>query len=88
MAIIINVDGSEEDLPKPTLETMQKAVGGYIELVRVHSVNGVRNMYVNEDGTMLQLRYNHKASTIAGMVLIGNAVLLDFDETRKEESDV
>lgn len=66
---LIKPDGTEETIRpekggKFSLEELQKAVGGYIELV--HFAPGHRlghySAYANEDGLGLGLLYNRKAS--------------------------
>jgi hypothetical protein len=54
--ILISVDGTRElyavhDRPGPvSLDKLQKAVGGYIERVKVRYEGRLRDAYVNEDG--------------------------------------
>jgi len=43
----------------PSLKEMQDVVGGYIELVRLDNGD---YLVVNEEGILLNLRYNHLAS--------------------------
>ena len=59
---------------KPTLEEMQKMVGGYIEEVHVgdHNVQ----YWVNEEGILLELPLNPKASMMLGQPICGNLVVL------------
>ena len=61
---------------KPTLETLQSDVGGYIELVELD--NGDQ-LIVNEEGLLLSLPFNQNASALAGRRIVGNAVLLKGD---------
>lgn len=57
-----------------TLPELQKLVGGYIETV----TTGVRDwlLVVNEDGLRLELPLNNLASALAGVRIVGNAVLV------------
>jgi hypothetical protein len=60
---------------KPTLEQAQAIVGGYVELVR--PINGTpMQILCNEDGQMLRLPLNMKATLWAGRPIVGNAILL------------
>lgn len=72
---VIHTDGTETALAvagrRPSLEELQAAVGGYIELVRVKG----GELWVNEDGLSLQLPPNPAASLIAGVYIVGPAVL-------------
>jgi len=83
-AIVIEPDGRIHDLEraaeKPTLEELHKAVGGYIEVVRI----GVRDtlMVVNEEGRLIGLKLNRLASLLYGFErhgepIVGPAVLID-----------
>lgn len=76
MPQVLRVDGSLEDLPKkPTLEQLQKAVGGYIEKVRLPH-QGQRYMYVNEEGLIHRLPLNPSASNLAQRPLVGDVVVM------------
>lgn len=57
-----------------TLEALQKAVGGYIETVRLRVDNAV--MIVNEEGLLLGLPYNVTASGFAGQPIVGTAIIV------------
>ena len=57
-----------------TLEALQKAVGGYIETVRLRVDNAV--MIVNEEGLLLGLPYNTIASGFAGQSIVGTAIIV------------
>lgn len=75
-AIVIRANGTEAEVkPKGktlTLEEMQAAVGGYIERVTIRG----GEVYVDEDGIAKGLPLNLKASQMAGMDLLGNALVL------------
>lgn len=58
---------------EPTLEEMQKFVGGLIELVPLLSGD---QLIVNEEGLIHQLPYNESASLLAGQVIVGDAMVL------------
>ncbi len=60
---------------KLTLAELQALVGGYIEMVRIPGDAGRRVFFVDEEGMLKKLRPNVRASQIAGLLLVGNAVL-------------
>jgi hypothetical protein len=80
---ILKTDGSTEKREgKPTLETLQKIVGGYIEIVRLSQK---LSMVINEDGIRLGLPTNkeatrHYASVGGRNDIVGNAVLCTNSE--------
>ena len=57
---------------EPTLEFLQSAVGGYIEIINVDD----GQLIVNEEGMIRGLEHNHDASMVAGHPVVGDAVLL------------
>lgn len=65
-----------------TLEEMQEAVGGYIEMVPLSTAQistsdeGQVYMIVNEEGLIMNLPYNPYASMIAGQQVVGNALFV------------
>jgi hypothetical protein len=70
-----------------TLEEMQDAVGGYIEMVPLSTKlivggdhlskdDGQVYMIVNEEGLILDLPYNSYASQISGQQVKGNALFI------------
>ena len=82
MALVLKTDGSIVPLGiNPTFKEMQNAVGGYIECVRIFDG---RHMYVNDDGKAMNLPPNAKASQMAGIPIVGDAVLLDGQETMED----
>jgi hypothetical protein len=82
-AVVIEVDGSVRELERasevPTLEELHKAVGGYIEVVRVADPDML--MIVNEEGWVLDppLPLNVIASCFYGgpSGIAGPVVMLD-----------
>ena len=71
---------------RPTLQELQKLVGGYIEIF--HSPDGKQQIIVNEEGKMQRLPVNYEATAIwLGTsvekalayhdVLVGDAVILE-----------
>lgn len=88
MAKLIKVDGTSETLKDLSLESMQKAVGGYIELVR--SPQSVYNFICDEDGKLKGYPINAKATHIAhedkalslNDVLVGNVIVAKKGELR------
>lgn len=83
MAMIVNMDGSKTPLGDGTtpltLEQMQQAVGGYIEVVHIH-YRPYRYMIVNEEGLIMALPVNPVASAIAEGIIVGTALLLEKHE--------
>jgi hypothetical protein len=80
---IIRTDGTTKQEPFPntrTLEVLQKAVGGYIEIVYLHGENEGELLIVNEEGLNLGLPHNAKASLLAGQGIVGTAILLEMKE--------
>ncbi len=56
------------------LRTLQELVGGYIQLVQMQEIDG--DMYVNEEGLLMGLEYNAKASDLTGQYIVGTAVIV------------
>ena len=56
------------------LQELQSIVGGYIEAIR--TVDN-RRMFVNEDGTIMRLTPNAKASALAGRPIVGDVCVFD-----------
>jgi hypothetical protein len=56
------------------LQELQSIVGGYIEAIR--TVDN-RRMFVNEDGTIMRLMPNAKASALAGRPIVGDVCVFD-----------
>ena len=87
---IIELEPGEE----PSLGLLQEKVGGYIESVRIQaggtiqlptgdgaSILGVKEMFVNEEGRLLQLPINQVGSIISGCaggpsLLVGPVVVI------------
>jgi hypothetical protein len=82
MAKHIKTDGTEHEyLPKDdkfTLEELQSAVGGMIE-VAPNSPQG-KVLLVNEEGLLLGLPLNPFASRLIHYPIVGDALLLDESE--------
>ncbi len=77
--LIITADGeqilkSQEEMP--TLEQVQKLVGGNVEAVRIPEKFGFE-MYVNEEGLLEGLDLNIDASVIAGQQIVGDVVIFE-----------
>lgn len=68
-----------ENFIAETLKEKQDAVGGYIELVRLHDGSF---LVVNEDGVYNALEINEKASQIANMHIVGDAIHLTDADVR------
>ena len=78
--IIIKADGTieiTEPVKKPSLEKMQRIVGGYIEAVRgIRYKEHTVTMVVNEEGLIHNLPFNTEASAIAGRTIVGDVFIL------------
>jgi len=83
-AIIIKSSGKVEEVTfkgkKPKLEELQGCVGGYIECVYLKDG---KVLVVNEDGKMLGLPQNEKATSIIVEqgrydFIVGDALLIDY----------
>lgn len=74
-----NITGKNED-GSLTLDQMQGAVGGLIE--RAITLKNGKTVWVNEEGLMLDLPFNEKASLEAGMMLLGDALLTEPGEVK------
>ncbi len=61
-----------EDQNEPTLEQAQDFVGGFVELVNLKE----KQFLVNEDGLLEGLPFNAKASSLAGIPLVGPVLVL------------
>jgi len=83
MGRLILADGSIQQMDSPDLETMQEAVGGYIEVISCsyQSENGLYTMcVVNEEGIILNLEPNMVASRICDRPIVGPALFLKDNE--------
>ena len=80
MAYLLKVDGTIEQMGwNPSLEELQAAVGGYIEMVRT---NNVGYLYCNEEGKLLGLPVNMAATTMIEHddVIRGDVVVMEEGE--------
>jgi len=81
MALILSSTGKEtkelkvEDI---TIEKLQEVIGSYVERIVVAHLGKV--LYVNDEAALTGLPFNPDASSIAGMTLKGDAVLLTKEE--------
>lgn len=83
---VINPDDTQTELRweksgPPDLATLQAAVGGYIERVKVKFNGMTRDAYVNEDGLSEGLAYNRfgtkltRGTIFEGVTLVGPVVV-------------
>ncbi len=83
MATVVKVDGSEESLSDCTLASLQKAVGGLIEIV---GTSDGRLMVLDEEGKMKGKPVNPKATALTrGIVadhdmIVGDVVIASHSE--------
>ena len=83
MAILITTDGEVVDnYDASDLNKLQSAVGGYVEIVRTRLD---MTFVVNEEGMLLGLKPNYLASSMAGMVMLGNVLLVNPKELAEED---
>lgn len=73
---IMKSDISDIDIDN-TLEALQEAVDGYIEVLTLVPNQAV--MIVNEEGRLRRLYPNILASAIAGTQIVGNALIVGVD---------
>lgn len=83
MGVWIKADGSIKDVAPQngtdySLEELQSYVGGYIEAIPI----GSRYVVCNEEGLLLKLNYNRKASVITGIPLVGDVLICRMDEIK------
>jgi hypothetical protein len=85
-AFILHANGTTTPLPErePTLEELQKAVGGYIEILYVRWLDRPAMMVLDEEGKLkrypLNAKATHTALATAGIarddVIVGDVVIL------------
>ena len=77
----VQVDGEVTTLANGELETLQEAVGGYIErLVASPSMD----MYVNEEGLLHGLPINVMATALAKRHIVGDVVVAIENDTQTQ----
>ena len=67
----ITTDNEVFTLPNSDLQTLQSAVGGYVELIG----NPVGTMYANEEGILMGLAPNAIATAMAGRLIVGDIAI-------------
>jgi len=77
MAWLYKVSGEVEKLSDTKLETLQYAVGGWVEHIKL--IDG-RDGWVNEDGRRLGLEFNAEATLLAGQNIVGYMVVTEPGE--------
>lgn len=77
-----NSDIEVSDFTINDLSDIQKAVGGYIEVI-YHDTTGVKCLVVNEEGTIIGLPVNNRASRMLGYPLFGNVLEATLEELNK-----
>lgn len=73
---------TEKELP--SLEELQRAVGGYIEFVPIPAMDDIV-LVVDEEGLLKEKPYNKIASEIAGRVIVGDVVITLREEAENEQ---
>ena len=84
--IVIEPNGTIRLIDNLDLETMQEAVGGYIERVKQKELPGC-DIWVNEEGIRLGLEQNIPASALVDSVqtLLGNALITSVADMKARE---
>jgi len=83
VAKVIKIDGSERDLYDVGLESLQQAVGGYIQIV---PTNDGRWLVLDEEGKLKEKQVNRKGTELTrGIVddsdfIVGDVVVANKDE--------
>ena len=73
---LVKSTGEVEILPNGELETLQNAVGGYIERVPTkHPAPTMSSLIVNEEGLLQRLPYNFTGSLFTGRSVVGDVVI-------------
>tara|TARA_R110000824_G_scaffold2998_6_gene13783 strand:+ start:3112 stop:3366 length:255 start_codon:yes stop_codon:yes gene_type:complete len=81
MVQLIKINGDVTDnFTADTLKEKQDAVGGYIEVVATRKG---KVLIVNEEGALMGLKKNNKASEIADFDIVGDVICLDEKDYRK-----
>ena len=87
MSIIINTNGEIQDVEPAnkklfTLEELQKAVGGYIQILQITTgEHAGKLMIVDEEGKFkTDAQVNHEASKIANQIIVGQVIIIDRDQ--------
>ena len=63
---------------EPALKTIQEIVNGYITILYL---GDGRTMYVNEDGILLNLPLNKKATEMVGFEVYGKAIVINHKKS-------
>ena len=84
--IVIEPNGTIRLIDNLDLETMQEAVGGYIERVNQKELPGC-DIWVNEEGIRLGLEQNIPASALIDSMqtLLGNALITSVADMRAKD---
>jgi len=89
-AIVIETNGSIRSLTRaelrPTLQELQAAVGGYIEVIAVPFSPGTV-LLVNEDGLRDHNVINSIASRLGGQAIVGPAILISKSLLQAESGE-
>ena len=73
---LVKSTGEVEILPNGELETLQNAVGGYIDRVPTkHPAPTMSRLIVNEEGLLQRLPYNFTGSLFTGRSIVGDVVI-------------
>jgi hypothetical protein len=82
MAILLRANGNTEELKADslTLEKVWVLIEGYVERVICRPPMNNSVLYVSDEARISGMPFNHDASSVAGMTILGNAILLTKEE--------
>ncbi len=79
MATLYRVDGTQEEIEVTDLKSLQKAVGGFIEVAWTNT-NGKKCLLCNEDGLGQGLKFNIGVHCDFGLNLVGDCLLVKIPQ--------
>lgn len=94
-AVKISTNGEVEKTEmEPSLENLQKSVGGYIQVLYIEVNGEPANLYINEEGKLENLPVNQVASELCkGFIspndcIVGDAILLGGGDSDGNDTSV
>lgn len=82
--IVISETGETKNVTLSNLKDYQDAVGGLIELIQFEG----GSMYVNEEGLLMGMDANRRASCIVGFVVVGPALVVGPDDGEGNDTSI
>lgn len=93
--VVIHADGTYSRKQFKQLSDYQQAVGGLIEPVRLlnHTYEEIACMYVNEEGLLIGLPFNERATKLSFLfqsdnLLVGDAVIIGASDEEGDDTDI